>query len=153
MVTLTQSNPHKLWLSHLMTPKHSNTNKLRLPHITTQTHHDSHTQQLPHTAVSTQPIPTCRNLHAETPNRNHTLRTQTNKPLDLKIPLFKSRAGTSSSSFQGPTLWNNVSTENRGIDQRGRFKTAIKSIILNEYEQKASCTNPRCRDHSNHSHE
>ena len=83
-------------------------------------------------------------------NANHTLRTQVSKPLDLKIPLFKSRAGTSSFSFQGHSLWNKVLSENRGIDQKGIFKTALKSIVLDRYEQQASCTNPRCRDHSNH---
>ena len=83
-------------------------------------------------------------------NASHNLRNQANKPLDLKIPLFTSRAGTSSFSYQGPTFWNNVSTEIRSIDQKGRFKAILKSNILDEYERKAACTNPRCRDHSNH---
>ena len=81
----------------------------------------------------------------------HNLRNQVENPLDLRIPNLKTRAGTSSFSANGPRLWNSISTEFRSIKRKVSFKKAIKNSILSSYEQKALCSNPRCRDHSNHS--
>ena len=84
-------------------------------------------------------------------NSNHNLRNQVNNPLDLKVPNFKSRAGSHSFRQIGSRSWNVVSSEIRAINQKGRFKKAMKNSILEKYEKKAVCTNPRCRDKSNHS--
>ena len=91
-----------------------------------------------------------RNCINSASNSSLALRTHVNKPLDLRSPLFKTRAGTCSFSCQGPNFWNKVSTEMRSIDQKGRFKKLLKDSILDEYDHKATCTNPRCRDISNH---
>ena len=41
----------------------------------------------------------------------HNLRSQAAKPLDLKIPPLKSRAGTNSFSAKAPSFWNHLPTE------------------------------------------
>ena len=92
-----------------------------------------------------------KNLFTPAHISNHGLRSQTSKSLDLKVPVFKSRAGNNSFSANGPQLWNKVPSEIRSISQKERFKSAIKRSILNSYDKKATCTNPRCKDHSNHS--
>ena len=83
-------------------------------------------------------------------NTNHNLRNQVSNPLDLKVPNLKSRAGSHSFSQVGSSSWNKVSSEFRAINQKGRFKRAIKNSILESYERKAVCSNPRCRDKVNH---
>ena len=80
----------------------------------------------------------------------HNLRSQAAKPLDLKIPPLKSQAGTNSFSAKAPCFWNHIPTEVRSIERKTTFKKAIKNSILRTYEQKTSCTNPRCSDHHNH---
>ena len=91
------------------------------------------------------------NLVTKTLNPNLNLRNQTNNPLDLKIPNMKSRAGSHSFSFKGPSLWNEVSGELRATNHKEKFKRAIKRQVLEGYDKKAVCTNPRCKDNSNHS--
>ena len=81
----------------------------------------------------------------------HNLRSQAENPLDLRIPNMKTRAGNSSFIANGPKIWNDIPMELRNIQRKKSFKNSIKNAILKEYEQKATCTNPRCRDHSNHS--
>ena len=81
----------------------------------------------------------------------HILRSQVENPLDLRIPMLKTRAGSNSFNAKGPHIWNNVNNELRSIQRKASFKKAVKNSILKEYEQKATCTNPRCRDHGNHS--
>ena len=83
-------------------------------------------------------------------NSNHNLRNQVSNPLDLKVPNFKSRAGSHSFRQVGSSSWNMVSSEVRAINQKGKFKKAIKNSILENYERKAVCSNPRCRDKVNH---
>ena len=92
-----------------------------------------------------------RNLITIAQNSDHNLRNQASNPLDLKIPNFKSRAGSHSFRQIGSKSWNTVSSEFRAISQKGRFKRAMKNFILENYERKAICSNPRCRDKSNHS--
>merc|ERR1711954_229333 len=81
----------------------------------------------------------------------HTLRNHVENPLDPRIPNRKTRAGTNSFNTKGPHFWNNISSEIRNMSRKASFKKAVKNSILKDYEQKATCTNPRCRDHSNHS--
>ena len=81
----------------------------------------------------------------------HNLRNQTENPLDLRIPNLKTRAGMNSFSANGPRFWNSTPTELRDIKRKASFKKAIKNATLKNYEQKALCTNPRCKDHNNHS--
>ena len=80
---------------------------------------------------------------------SHNLRNQVNNPLSLKVPIFKSRAGSHSFRLVGPTIWNMVPYEQQSINQKVRFKRAMKKSILENYE-KAVCTNPRCKDKGNH---
>ena len=91
-----------------------------------------------------------KNLVTKAQNADHNLRNHVSKPLDLKVPSFKSRAGSHSFRQEGSGSWNKVSGEIRSIQQKGRFKNAIKNSILANYEKKAVCSNPRCRDKGNH---
>ena len=83
-------------------------------------------------------------------NSEHNLRNQSENPLDLRLPNLKTRAGASSFLANGPKFWNQTSMELKNIIRKKSFKNAVKNTILQEYEQKATCSNPRCRDHSNH---
>ena len=80
----------------------------------------------------------------------HSLRSQSLRPLDLRIPNYKTRAGVSGFSAQGPAGWNKIPNELRAIDQKSRFKVLLKDSILKTYENKILCHNPRCRDRNNH---
>ena len=92
-----------------------------------------------------------KNLIKSANNSEHTLSNHVENPLDLRIPNRKTRAGTNSFNTKGPHFWNNISSEIRNMSRKASFKKAVKNSILKDYEQKATCTNPRCRDHSNHS--
>ena len=91
-----------------------------------------------------------RNLTKLAQNTSHILRNQVSKPLSLKVPNFKSRAGSHSFRQVGPTVWNIVPNEQQSISQKVIFKRAMKKSILENYEKKAVCTNPRCKDKGNH---
>ena len=84
-------------------------------------------------------------------NSERTLRNHVENPLDLRIPNLKTRAGANSFIVNGPQFWNTISNELRSISRKGSFKNAVKNSIIKDYEQKANCSNPRCKDHSNHS--
>ena len=84
-------------------------------------------------------------------NSNHSLRNQTNKSFDLHVPMRRSRAGSNSFIVNGPQMWNQIPSEVRSISQKERFKKAIKRVTLRSYDEKITCTNPRCKDYSNHS--
>ena len=81
---------------------------------------------------------------------DYNLRGQNPHSLDLKIPNLKTRAGSNSFSARGPALWNSIPNDTRKIEQRGLFRKTIKKSILDNYEHKSDCNNPRCRDRSHH---
>ena len=91
-----------------------------------------------------------RNLF-ERHNSEHNLRGHTQNPLNLKIPNYKTRAASSSYSYKGSVLWNNTSLDLRKIEQKTHFKRSIKKSILNKYDHKSDCNNPRCKDRIHHS--
>ena len=80
----------------------------------------------------------------------HATRSQANNPLNMKIPNFKSRAGSQSFRVKGPTIWNAIPNEIRSIERREVFKNSTKRLFLNKYLKKSECTNPRCNDHCFH---
>ena len=80
----------------------------------------------------------------------HSLRSQTIRPLDLRIPINKTRAGSNGFSVNGPVAWNTLPSEMRAIEQKSRFKVLLKESILKTYENKTICLNPRCQDRNNH---
>ena len=80
----------------------------------------------------------------------HNLRNHAQHPLDLKIPRYKTKAGSNSFSLKGPTSWNKIPEELRSDNQKQRFKKAIKNSILQTYDETTSCNNPRCQDRNNH---
>ena len=63
---------------------------------------------------------------------------------------MKSRAGSHSFRSKGSCLWNKVSSELRTVNHKERFKKALKKSVLENYDKKTVCINPRCRDKSNH---
>ena len=71
-------------------------------------------------------------------------------PLDVKIPNYKTRAGTNSFAIKGPAFWNEIANETRSTNQKIYFKRKMKESLLHSYEQKSNCTNPRCKDKTNH---
>ena len=80
----------------------------------------------------------------------YNLRRQAQNPLDLKIPNLKSRAACNSFSFKAPVHWNNTPLELRQIEQKPLFNRKIKKVILDRYDHKTDCNNPRCKDKKHH---
>ena len=105
---------------------------------------------LVHDCIYNHAPPNIRNTLHIAQNPNHNLRNQSSNPLDLKVPNLKSRAGSHSFRQIGSGFWNMVPNELRQINQKKRFKTAMKRLTLENYEKKAVCKNPRCRDKGNH---
>ena len=77
-------------------------------------------------------------------------RSQVSNPLNMRIPSFKSRAGSQGFRVKGPTIWNAVPNEMRSIERREVFKNSTKRFLLDKYSRKSECTNPRCNDHCFH---
>ena len=66
---------------------------------------------------------------------DHLLRNQMDKPLDLVIPILKSRAGKNSFSANGPSFWNKLSTELRSVNQKDKLNYVLEvdiSLIFNQ---------------------
>ena len=80
----------------------------------------------------------------------YNLRRQAQNPLDLKIPNLKSRAACNSFSFKAPVHWNNTPLELSQIVQKPLFNRKIKKVILDRYDHKTDCNNPRCKDKKHH---
>ena len=80
----------------------------------------------------------------------HATRNQDNNPLNMRIPSFKSRAGSQSFRVKGPTIWNGIPNEIRSNERREAFKNSSKRLFLYRYLQKSECSNPRCQDHCFH---
>ena len=91
-----------------------------------------------------------QNLIQSQQTLDYNLRGQNTNNLDLKVPNLKTRAGSNSFAVRGPVLWNNIPNDTRKIEQRGLFRKTIKKSILDNYEHKSDCNNPRCRDRSHH---
>ena len=91
-----------------------------------------------------------RNLLNSQQSSEYNLRGQALNPLDLKVPCFKSRAASNSFSTRGPTFWNNIPEDLRKIEQRAQFKRTVKKSILDKYEHRSDCSNPRCKDRRHH---
>ena len=104
---------------------------------------------LTHDCVNQKAPKKIRGMLAHPVSSNHHLRTAPN-PLDLKAPLFRTRAAKNSFSNKGPLFWNRVPIITRKIQLKGPFKNAIKRAILEKYEHKSTCNNPRCRDRAHH---
>ena len=81
---------------------------------------------------------------------NYSLRNQSQNPLDLKLSTFKTRAGSNSFSAQGPSFWNDTPHNLREINQKFKFKFAVKKTLLEKYEHLTNCSNPRCKDRQYH---
>ena len=81
---------------------------------------------------------------------DYNLRGPAQNPLDFKKPSFKSRAASHSFSANGPALWNSTPNDLRKIEQKGLFKRSLKKTLLENYEHKSDCTNPRCKDKQHH---
>ena len=78
------------------------------------------------------------------------LRNHTQNPLNLKIPILKTRVGSNSFSIKGPTIWNGIPNEMKCINRRSNFKNAVKKKFLQGYNCKCECNNPRCTDKQHH---
>ena len=74
----------------------------------------------------------------------------TQNPLDIKVVSFKTRAGSNCFRAKAPYIWNNLSGNLREIQNKTNFKCIIKNTLLEKYEHKTNCTNPRCKDKRHH---
>ena len=78
------------------------------------------------------------------------LRTHTQNPLNLKVPVSKSRVSSGSFAIKGPAFWNNINNELKQIPKKNVFKNTIKRQMLEKYQHTSHCNNPRCTDRRHH---
>ena len=78
------------------------------------------------------------------------LRAHTQEPLNLRIPVYRTRAGKNSFRSKGPNYWNEIPSETKKIARKSVFKNAIKRQLLQGYLLKTTCNNPRCTDKKHH---
>ena len=78
------------------------------------------------------------------------LRAHTQDPLNLRIPVHKTRAGKNGFRSKGPSLWNEIPSLTKKIARKSIFKNAIKRQLLQGYVLKTTCNNPRCTDKRHH---
>ena len=78
------------------------------------------------------------------------LRAHVQEPLSLRVPVYKTRCGRNSFRCKGPNLWNEIPRETKEIARKSIFKNAVKRQMLQGYQLKTTCNNPRCRDKQHH---
>ena len=78
------------------------------------------------------------------------LRAHTHEPLNLRIPVYKTRAGKNGFRSKGPNFWNEIPSDTKKIARKSIFKNAIKRQLLQGYAHKTICNNPRCTDKRHH---
>ena len=82
----------------------------------------------------------------------HNLRSHQSDPLNLRLPVARSKVGSNSFCIKGADIWNKLPNELKTIESRSSFKNRIKQHLLNSYSTKTECNNPRCSDRSHHIH-
>ena len=83
-------------------------------------------------------------------NAQHELRSRTNKPDNLRLPAFSRTQVKSSFLCKTPDLWNALPENIQKSDNRRTFKTKLKKIILDRYDNQIDCKNPQCIDRRFH---
>ena len=78
------------------------------------------------------------------------LRTHAQNPLNLKVPVSKSRLSSGSFAIKGPAFWNNINNELKQIPKKNVFKNTVKRQMLEKYQHTSICNNPRCTDRRHH---
>ena len=105
---------------------------------------------LVHDCVQNKAPPQISILLENRSNNRYNLRGQSTSSTNLKPPIFKTRAGTSSFRVKGPAFWNSAPQDIKNIERKGHFKRELKKILLDRYKHKSNCTNPRCKDKQHH---
>ena len=78
------------------------------------------------------------------------LRAHVQEPLKLRVPAYKTRCGRNSYRYKGPNMWNEIPSETKEIARKSIFKNAVKRQMLQGYQLKTTCNNPRCTDKQHH---
>jgi hypothetical protein len=76
-------------------------------------------------------------------------RSQTNKPLDIKVAQSNIKPGPvlgSSFIFKGPELWNNLSETLQSSASKEALRSKLKGSYLDQYLKKLPCKNSLCAD-------
>ena len=96
------------------------------------------------------PNPIRKLVKLECNSNRFNLRSNTQNPLNITIPITKSRIASQSFSYKGPVFWNLLSSELKGVTRKMSFKNKVKRSILKEYHIASDCRNPRCTDRRHH---
>jgi hypothetical protein len=76
-------------------------------------------------------------------------RSQTNKPLDIKVAQSNKKPGPvlgSSFIFKGSELWNNLSETLQSSASKEALRSKLKGSYLDQYLKKLPCKNSLCAD-------
>ena len=82
----------------------------------------------------------------------HNLRSHLSDPLNLRLPVMKSKVGSNSFCIKGANIWNKLPNELKTIESKSSFKCRVKKHLLTSYSTKTECNNPRCPDRNHHIH-
>ena len=83
-------------------------------------------------------------------NSDHATRSQTERPVNLRLPSLNTSNLKTTFLSRTPNLWNELSENIKNAPNRKTFKTNLKNKILSDYRKKVECSNPRCRDQKSH---
>ena len=92
------------------------------------------------------PSELCKLIKPEIICDGPTLRSHASNSINLIPPRSNTKVTSYSFSVNGPNLWNSIPEELKTLKKRHIFKESIKRSFLNNYHNKAVCSNPRCRD-------
>ena len=83
-------------------------------------------------------------------NAQHSLRSGSDRPDDLRLPPFKAHLNRASFLSHTPHLWNTLPTTLQSACNCKLFKKGLRTKILSQYSEKVACSNSRCNDHRFH---
>ena len=91
-------------------------------------------------------------LNLCTEQHSYSLRSTTENPLELRENQTRRKETKVGFSCLGPKVWNGIPENLKQLKNRDSFKKHLKRHILEGYENKLTCSNPRCKDKRFHLH-
>ena len=96
------------------------------------------------------PIPIIDLLPVEEEQPRYRLCSHVNNPNHLRTPITRSKIGSNGFCCKGPQVWNSLPPELQSVRSRHSFKSQLKQRLLGSYEERTTCSNPRCHDQRHH---
>ena len=82
--------------------------------------------------------------------RTNALRSNTNRPDNLRLPSFQASQSTKTFLSSIPVIWNKLPTDLQCATSQSIFKSQLKLEMISKYEELSLCANPMCIDSRYH---